>query len=229
MTVRNQGLKETWVVALKGKVLKIDRGPVAFEYMRLDKTPPQAKLSLFPIGQRAQLSADRIQAIQAELHERKTRDQRALRDPEKRELTAKILAENLEYLRKLVQQVGWLDAERFGRQSSAEAILLAKHGDDLSLLQAILPMVERDFKRAGDDAQMFTILYDGLQIDLGLKQRYGTQLWESPNGLAYVLPLEDPSKVDQFRSELGLTPLAEYLSEASKTLYGGKAIEILND
>lgn len=229
LTLRNQGLKEAWSVTITGKTLKLERNHVDYQYRRLGKVPPEVKLKPFPLGESVRLSPDRVQSIQAELHERKAKDQEVLKGSEKQEVVEKVLSENLEYLKSLIHQIGWIDTERFGRQASADAILMAKHGNDLSLLQTILPLVERDFKNAGDDAQMFTILYDGLQIDLGLKQRYGTQLWESPDGVAYVLPMENPAKVDQFRRELGLPPLAEYLLEASKALYEGKPIQILKD
>jgi hypothetical protein len=41
-----------------------------------------------------------------------------------------------------------------------------------------------------------------------------------------VLPLEDPSKVEQFRKEIGLPTLAEYLKLASEGLYKGKSIRM---
>lgn len=44
-----------------------------------------------------------------------------------------------------------------------------------------------------------------------------------------VLPLEDASKVEQFRKEIGLPPLAEYLKLASEGLYGGKSIRMPHD
>jgi hypothetical protein len=37
----------------------------------------------------------------------------------------------LAYLEALVRKVGWIDAGRFGRQASANAVILAKHGENL--------------------------------------------------------------------------------------------------
>ncbi|HEY2291356.1 MAG TPA: DUF6624 domain-containing protein [Thermoanaerobaculia bacterium] len=103
------------------------------------------------------------------------------------------------------------------------------HSRDLSLLMGILPFVEKDYKEPSADNVVFAILYDGLQIDLGRKQRYGTQLGIDSGGNPMVLPLEDASKVEQFRKDLGLPPLAEYLQLASEGLYKGKPIRMPRD
>jgi hypothetical protein len=73
---------------------------------------------------------------------------------------------------------------------------------------------------------MYAILYDRLQLNLGCKQRYGRQVAKDSEGQPMVLPLEDASKVEQFRKEIGLPPLAEYLKLASEGLFSGKAIRM---
>jgi hypothetical protein len=45
-------------------------------------------------------------------------------------------------------------------------------------------------------------------------------------GNPLVLPLEDITKVDQYRKEIGLPPLVEYLKLASEGLYAGKPIRL---
>ena len=125
-----------------------------------------------------------------------------------------------------VQELGWIDLHRFGHEGSGNAIVLAKHSGDLSLMTTILPWVEKDYKNAGEGSVMYAILYDGLQLKLGRKQRYGTQIGVDAEGHPMVLPLEDASKVEQFRKEIGLPPLAEYLKLASEGLYAGKAIRM---
>jgi hypothetical protein len=83
---------------------------------------------------------------------------------------------------------------------------------------AALPQIEKDFRHAGDDAQAFAIVYDSVQLDLGRKQRFGTQIRGVAEGKPFVLPLEDPQRVDTLRKEIGLPPLSEYLADAGKVL-----------
>ncbi len=91
---------------------------------------------------------------------------------------------------------------------------------------AVLPSVEKEYKNGGGDPIMYAILYDALQRHLGRKQRFGTQMGLDSAGNPMVLPLEGASKVDQFRQEIGLPPLAEYLKLASEGLYSGKPVRM---
>jgi Family of unknown function (DUF6624) len=130
-----------------------------------------------------------------------------------------------------VQRIGWIDVGRFGEKASANAIIIMQHSSDIPLVEATLPLIEKDFARRSDDAGgLYAMVYDGLQLDLGHKQRYGTQVWEDAQGTPLLLPLDDRARVDEFRHELKLPPLADYLQQVSKFYYGGKrAIRLPRD
>jgi hypothetical protein len=133
--------------------------------------------------------------------------------------------QNLRFLTALVQEVGWLDTARFGEKTSVYATILLKHTGDLPLSLAALPFIERDLKLTGD-GQSYAVLYDGVQLELGRKQRYGTQIAVDAQGNPYVLPLEDPAKVDEYLKEMGVPPLSQYLADVSKYLYQGKPVRL---
>lgn len=137
-----------------------------------------------------------------------------------------VVIENRKYLEKLIKELGWIDLHRFGPEGSGNAIVLAQHSEDLPLMITILPLVEKDYKNSAGDPVMYAILYDALQLRLGQKQRFGTQTGLDSDGNPMVLPLEDASKVEQFRKEIGLPPLEEYLKLASEGLYSGKPIRM---
>ena len=75
---------------------------------------------------------------------------------------------------------------------------------------------EKDVKAKRLDGGAYALLYDRLQLMLGEKQRYGSQIGAGPDGLTVMLPLEDKSKVDQLRKEMGLEPLAQYVGRFGK-------------
>lgn len=57
------------------------------------------------------------------------------------------------------------------------------------------------------------LLQDRLDLNEGRKQSYGSQvMWSVANNKYFVLPIDDPDNVDSRRSDVGLPPLAEYLS-----------------
>src|SRR3954453_10344722 len=118
-----------------------------------------------------------------------------------------------------------MDVLRFAKDAASAAILLAKHSGDLLLLKAAMPIVEADVKEHGGPGEMFSVLYDELQIELGNKQRYGTQIDTDKEGRPFILPLEDPSKVDEFRKKIGILSFEQYRKLASDNM-GGITIRV---
>lgn len=224
-TLRNKGLLETWKVSQQGKTLRLESPTRSTTFELLPSVPTECNLTPWPLGKASEISLERASAIERELGERLQRDQVALKNPNGGGGQSEVIADNARYLKELVREIGWIDVGRFGMKASGNAIVLAQHSRDLSLLLAILPFVERDLKNAGEDALLFAILHDRLQIELGRKQRYGTQLSKDAEGNPLVLPLEDLKNVEQLRKEIGLPPLAEYLKMAEQ-LYPGKTIRM---
>jgi len=219
LVVRRSGLLERWQVSASEGRLIFSRNGERQVYERLDSIPAELRLDPLPLGAMKELPPARLTAIQQELGERLRKDQQALKSEAASESEVDaVISGNLKALRSVVQEVGWIDAARFGSKTSYAAVILAKHGGDLSLLLAALPQIEKDFKKAGDDAQAFAIVYDSVQLDLGRKQRFGTQIRGVAENKPFVLPLEDPQRVDILRKEIGLPPLSEYLADASKAL-----------
>ncbi|HET9212593.1 MAG TPA: DUF6624 domain-containing protein, partial [Thermoanaerobaculia bacterium] len=89
-----------------------------------------------------------------------------------------------------------------------------------------LPIAEKDARENGGGKEIVAVLVDDLLITLGHKQKYGTQVDKDEHGQAYLIPVEDPAKVDVYRKELGLPPLADYLEKLSKALLNGAPVRI---
>jgi hypothetical protein len=157
----------------------------------------------------------------------KGNDPERLKDPAKLQAMMKVDAANTAYLVGLVKEVGWIDVERFGVEAANAAFLLVQHSGDLPLMVAVLPLIEKDVKTKRLDGEPYALLYDRLQLMLGGKQRYGTQLGANDKDEPVVAALEDRAKVDQYRKELGMTPLADYLKLFESGT--GKKISILDD
>jgi hypothetical protein len=164
------------------------------------------------------LPPERVQAIQQELASHNEQEQKERRQEA-------IVTDNTDYLVKLVQEIGWIDTARFGEKAGVQATIMLKHTANLPFMVAVLPYVERDLKYTGD-GQTYAVLYDAVQLDLGKKQRYGTQIGTDAKGAPYILPLEDPAKVDAYLKEIGVYPLSKYREEASKVLFKGQPIRL---
>jgi hypothetical protein len=171
------------------------------------------------------VSSAEVKTVEEELLRRVKNDQDALKDPVQKAKRPEIMADNLRYLRDLTHRVGWIDIPRFGKNAAAAAILIAKHGSDLPLMKAALPIVESDVKEHGGSGEMYSVLYDELAITLGGQQRYGTQFDTDKNGQPYILPLENISKVNQYRKEIGILSFEEY-QQLVRTNLGGVPLRV---
>lgn len=224
--VRNLGLKEVWRVRHAGEHLEIAQQDGSLKiYSPLAQTPPELDLSPLRLEDSRPLAVDRIHEIKEELLRRRDEDQ-AVRTEASRQKDQKAVDEaNWRFLTQLLQDVGWIDSERFGTGATKAALLLAKHTGDPCLMQAILPLAERDVRNGVISGELYSVLYDGLQTSLGQKQKYGTQLAEDETG-PFVLPLTEPLKVDAYRRAIGLPSLQEYLALASRTLFEDREIRL---
>lgn len=213
--------------------VQLDVGGIAMPLLRSPDLPEALVLQAYAIAVAAPVSNSRIAAIQAELAERVRRDQEVRSagisgdaDAQKRMLD--VDADNTAYLRGLIQQVGWISAERYGAQAAADAFILVQHSLDLRLMLTVLPQIERGLPAGYGDAQDFALLYDRTRQHLAEPQRYGTQASQGADGAWAVYCLESPVMVDEYRSRLGLLPLAGYLAIMAEA-YGVEEIAVEPD
>ncbi len=130
------------------------------------------------------------------------------------------------YLIDLVKEVGWIDAERFGSATQHDAFLILMHTQNPALKLACLPSLEKEVRAGRFDAESYAGLYDRYCLQVALPDRYGMHITPNDKGELVVGPLEDRTRVDEFRKVIGLPPLAKYLDRYREE-NGGKAVRIL--
>jgi hypothetical protein len=206
-------------------------------FRKLDKDPPQLLIPPLPFGERKALPPVEVRAIQTDLARREKaniqvrQEARELRgDAEKwlakyKEMEA-IDAADTKYLAERVKEIGWIDSVRFGSSAEHSAYLIVMHTKDLSLMQAALPELEKEVKANRFDPELFAGLYDRFRTITAQPERYGMHITPTPDGELVVGPLEDRRKVDHYRKEIGLPPLAEYLKRYQAE-NGGKEVRVL--
>lgn len=237
LLLRRMGLSETWSASLSGDLLRLEpkdararekAGELAGTYQRLDQVPPEARLEPLPLAASLPLPPERIQSIQQQITTRFKDEQILLKSKErKQDEIQRTIEDNRAYLRQLLADIGWIDATRFGTQTSVYAVIIAKHTHDLRLMMTILPYAEHDLKTA-EEGQTYAILYDALQLDLGHKQLYGTQIAVDAKG-PFVLPMEESrADVNKRLKDLGLPDLDEYLAVVRQA-YSGREVQIRQD
>lgn len=227
LTVRDQGFRVVWSVAAAEAGLRMKLGkrepPIL---LRLEKIPEDLDIDPLHLPSPVPVSPEVAKEIAAELSARAVRDQEALKLPDAQEKRPPILEENRRYLRSIVERYGWIDIPRFGRPAANAAIFIAKHAADVRLLLAAQDTVERDARENGGGKELVAVLVDELRILTGHKQKYGSQIVDDEQGKPLVVPVEDLTKVEEYRAALGIPAWKAYLSRVSEVLYQGEPVRL---
>jgi len=212
---------ETWAritdlkLRMDGEALFMDgpRGQVELE--RTSKVPSKLRVEPYELPADIEVDEGLAAAVLEDLRERSREDQR-VRSGGRTSVDAgemmRVDADNTEFLLIMIEEIGWIDATRFGSEASDAAFLLVQHSGDIRLMRTALPLVEADVEAGKLNGQAFALLHDRCQLNLGYRQRYGSQIGIMPDGRSVLMPMEDPDGVDARRAALGMGPLAEYLA-----------------
>lgn len=125
----------------------------------------------------------------------------------------RIDTENARRVRMLIDEHGWIGKEDLGEDANETLFLCIQHVDDLTIQEKYLPLLKQAVETGNAEGWHYAFLTDRIRMNRGEKQVYGTQTITRPNGEVYVVPLEDPGKVDSLRRSIGLEPMAAYLGK----------------
>ena len=153
--------------------------------------------------------------LRLELLKRAEADQEA-REKSDGDAMAAVDKENTDRLSELLETHGWLNISLVGCDGTDAAWLIAQHADSQIMVQKLaLERLEQAFAKGQAMPYQLAYLTDRVRVNWGRKQVYGTQT-EIVNGKAVPKPLENPEVVDKRRAAVGLTPLADYLSQMNR-------------
>ena len=119
---------------------------------------------------------------------------------------------NQEELVKLVSEKGWPKVADVGSDAAMAAYFTAMHSKD-GLQKKYLNDIKQRCEENELGWEWYARIYDRALYNENLPQKYGTHTRYNENtGKEELYPIEDEKKVDIWRKELGLEPLAEYLA-----------------
>ncbi len=163
----------------------------------------------------------RDEALRRELLHRRGIDQ-AFRSKLPRVVTDEVAARwagidegNTEWLRQVIDRVGWPGFALCGEDGADAAWLLAQHADQKPQLQQTWINLLAEAVTAGDaEPRHLAFLEDRIANRVDGQQWFGTQHRQALDGSFEPFPIRDPDRVDQRRAEHDL----ELLSEATKRI-----------
>lgn len=126
----------------------------------------------------------------------------------------KIDLESVDIVAKIIDKYGWLGKDKIGKEANETLFLGIQHIDDLVVQSKYLPAIKSAVKKGNAEPWHLAFLTDRILMNQGKKQIYGTQkiITKNPE-TSYIIPLENPEKVDELRKEIGLDPLNDDLQE----------------
>lgn len=117
-----------------------------------------------------------------------------------------------QFIQKFIDKYGWIGPDKIGAEANRTIFLAIQHVDDLIVQEKYLPVLEKAVKEKKAEPWNLAFLTDRIRMNQGKKQVYGSQVITYRSvGKSYIVPLENPEKVDELRKEVGLQPLNDYL------------------
>lgn len=119
---------------------------------------------------------------------------------------------NQKVLEELIAVKGWPRVKDVGAEAAMAAYLVIQHSNS-ELQRKYLPAVKKMCEEKELPWERYALMYDRCLFNENKPQKYGTHTkYNLETNSAELYPLEDETKVDIWRKELGLQPLTEYLA-----------------
>lgn len=121
---------------------------------------------------------------------------------------------NTARLKAILHDHSWEELAQMRDDVAANAYLIVQHSGDTAFMESALPAFERFARQGLVNGEVFAKMYDRVQMFNERPQRYGTQLTCRGNRWVFH-ELEDASRLEEWRSELGLDSFAEAQKRAA--------------
>ncbi|MCA0988418.1 DUF6624 domain-containing protein [Guptibacillus algicola] len=131
----------------------------------------------------------------------------------------KIHIENGLRLTNIMEEIGWPNEKKVGKEAADAAWIILQHAISLPQLQRnALPILEEEMNAGRIEPYRFAHLFDRISFFEGNPQRYGTQFDWDAEGKMSPWKIEDEENVDHRRTEIGLSPLQEEIDRMQKEI-----------
>lgn len=125
-----------------------------------------------------------------------------------------IALENQSKIKSMYKKYGFLGYDKVGKNASGNFWISIQHADnDVEFQKLILKAMKKEIRKNNASKSEFAMLEDRININLGKKQRFGTQLTYNNKGQAIPKnELIDSLNIDKLRKEYDLPVYKDYLN-----------------
>ncbi|MFF7728493.1 DUF6624 domain-containing protein [Streptomyces sp. NPDC008001] len=135
-------------------------------------------------------------------------------DPGEQLAWRRLTARHGDRLNEIMDEAGWPTADRVGEEAARAAWLIAQHADrQLDVQRRALELVEKAVAAGSASPRDLAFLRDRTLVNEGREQIYGTQIAGIRDGAPVPWPCEDPERMDERRSTVGIEPFDTYVAQ----------------
>ena len=116
---------------------------------------------------------------------------------------------NQEQICKILDSRGFVGSDKVG--NAVGTFWAVIQHSDINIQKKYLPLFREAAQRGDIAKESVAMMEDRINMFEGKPQRYGSQIEEDKFGNSRLYQLLDESKVDEWRSEMGMEPLKDYL------------------
>lgn len=129
-----------------------------------------------------------------------------------RKLQTMINQNNLKELEDLLSKKSWPKRSEVGSEAAGAAFFVLQHSNAVAQ-EKYISIFEKSCRDNEASWQQYALMFDRMRMNQKKPQRYGTHAYLDPSAgrTDEFYPLEDEIKVDEWRKEIGLEPLKDYL------------------
>ena len=115
-------------------------------------------------------------------------------------------------IKELYKKYGYLGYAQVGKKAAGNFWISIQHADnDVAFQKEMLAALKTEIEKDNASKAEYALLEDRVAVNLGQKQRFGTQLTYNSKGQAIPkIGIKDSLNVDKLRTEYDLPPLLEY-------------------
>lgn len=119
---------------------------------------------------------------------------------------------NLAEMEALLDSKGWPERSQVGSSAASAPFFVIQHSN-AAAQEKYIKMFEAACRKGEGNWNQYALMFDRMRMNQNKPQRYGTHHYLDPakGRTDELYPLEDESKVDEWRKEIGLEPLNDYL------------------
>jgi hypothetical protein len=105
---------------------------------------------------------------------------------------------NLIKVEEIIEQYGYPNRDLAGIKHEEIAFYVIQHSNPIAM-EKYLPIIKKEVEQKRLTASAYPLLYDRLQIERGLSQKFGTQYYYDNNDKMQFYQIEEEDKVNDYR------------------------------